>query len=219
MNSEISNLDDFFRPIKSYFYWERHCFDVPMCWAFRSVFDTLDHIDKLAEDINDRQTSLEAIDRVLPQIIIQLKLTADDTEALAALLSTPTVRCSAVHADGADIRRPVNVGLDFDAARSDDFFYIPREGFDNEDVKTGMKLLMSPDGKAARFIVTHEGDAMGPEGVEHVDTVPRSDNHDPERNFVGRRTSLYRRLGVQPTRTSRNTRCPICLSWRSPPSC
>ncbi|MGH3966836.1 MAG: MMPL family transporter, partial [Mycobacterium sp.] len=28
MNSEISNFDDFWRPIKSYFYWERHCFDV-----------------------------------------------------------------------------------------------------------------------------------------------------------------------------------------------
>ncbi|WP_297730050.1 hypothetical protein, partial [Mycobacterium sp.] len=42
----------------------------------------------------------------------------------------------------------VNVGLDFDQSRSDDFFYIPHEGFDNDDVKTGMKLLMSPDGKA-----------------------------------------------------------------------
>jgi hypothetical protein len=30
----------------------------------------------------------------------------------------------------------VNVGLDFDQSRSDDFFYIPREGFDNEDVKS-----------------------------------------------------------------------------------
>ena len=86
MNSEISNLDDFFRPIKSYFYWERHCFDIPLCCAFRSVFDTLDHIDKLASDITDAKTSLEAIDRVLPQIIVQLKLTADDTEALQALL-------------------------------------------------------------------------------------------------------------------------------------
>jgi RND superfamily putative drug exporter len=66
----------------------------------------------------------------------------------------------------------VNVGLDFDRSRSDDFFYIPREGFDNEDVKTGMRLLMSPDGNAARFIVTHEGNAMGPEGVEHVNAFP-----------------------------------------------
>ena len=64
------------------------------------------------------------------------------------------------------------MGLDFDQSRSDDFFYIPREGFDNDDVKTGMQLLMSPDGKAARIIVTHEGDANGPEGVQHVEQFP-----------------------------------------------
>ena len=63
MNEEISNLDDFFRPVKSYFYWEKHCFDVPMCWAFRSLFDALDNIDHLAADIKDVRTSLEAIDR------------------------------------------------------------------------------------------------------------------------------------------------------------
>lgn len=173
MNSQISNLDDFFRPIKSYFYWERHCFDIPVCWAFRSVFDALDNIDKLAEDINAAKASIEAIDRIVPQIITQLKLTADDTEALAALLvkSYGSADLQAMQTDQT-FNDSVNVGLDFDAARSDDFFYIPREGFDNEDVKTGMKLLMSPDGKAARFIVTHEGNAMGPEGVEHVDQFP-----------------------------------------------
>ena len=68
----------------------------------------------------------------------------------------------------------INVGNDWDKSRSDDFFYIPHEGFDNEDVKTGEKLMMSPDGKAARFIVTHEGDAMGPEGVEHVEMFPEA---------------------------------------------
>ncbi len=67
-----------------------------------------------------------------------------------------------------------NVGLDFDTSRSDDFFYIPHAGFDNEDVKTGMQFLMSSDGKAARFIVTHEGDAMGPEGVDHVNAFPEA---------------------------------------------
>jgi putative drug exporter of the RND superfamily len=173
MNSEISNLDDFFRPIKSYFYWEKHCFDVPLCWAFRSVFDTLDNIDKLAADIKDAQTSLEVIDKILPQIITQLKLTADDTEDLAALLvktyGSADLQSTQTNQTFDDM---VNVGLDFDAAQSDDFFYIPREGFDNDDVKTGMQLLMSPDGKAARFIITHEGDAMGPEGVEHVEKFP-----------------------------------------------
>ena len=173
MNSEISNLDDFFRPIKSYFYWEKHCFDVPLCWALRSVFDTLDNIDKLAADVKDAQNSLEVIDKILPQIITQLKLTADDTEALAALLvktyGSSDLQSTQTNQTFDDM---VNVGLDFDTAQSDDFFYIPREGFDNDDVKTGMELMMSPDGKAARFIVTHEGDAMGPEGVEHVEKFP-----------------------------------------------
>jgi RND superfamily putative drug exporter len=173
MNEEISNLDDFFRPLKSYFYWDKHCFDVPMCWAFRSLWDTIDHIDHLAADINDAKTSLEAVDRILPQIITQLKLTADDSEALAALLVNSYGQSSlqSTQTDQTFFDQ-VNVGLDFDQSRSDDFFYIPREGFDNEDVKTGMQLLMSPDGRAARFIVTHEGDANGPDGVQHVEQFP-----------------------------------------------
>src|SRR6516225_8223207 len=173
MNEEISNLDDFFRPLKSYFYWEKHCFDIPMCWSFRSLFDTLDNIDKLSDDIKDTTVSLEAIDRLLPQIITQLKLTADDTEQITGLLSNSYGQ-SALQSTQTNqtFDDSINVGLDFDTSKSDDFFYIPHEGFDNDDVKTGMQLLMSPDGKAARFIVTHEGDAMGPEGVEHVEAFP-----------------------------------------------
>ncbi len=173
MNQEISNVDDFFRPIKSYFYWERHCFDIPICWTFRSLFDALDNIDKLADDITDAKTSLEAIDKILPQVITQLKLTADDSEALAGLLVSSYGQSSLQSTQTAQtFDDQVNVGLDFDRSRSDDFFYIPHEGFDNDDVKTGMQLLMSPDGKAARIIVTHEGDANGPEGVQHVEQFP-----------------------------------------------
>lgn len=173
MNEEVSNLDDFFRPIKSYFYWEKHCFDIPICWAFRSLWDTIDHIDHLAEDINHARISLTEVDKAFPQIIAQLKATADDTEALQLKLvnSYRSADLQSIQTDQTfdDL---INVGNDFDRSRSDDYFYIPHEGFDNEDVKTGMKLMMSPDGKAARFIVTHEGDAMGPEGVEHVEQFP-----------------------------------------------
>ena len=173
LNEEISNLDDFFRPIKSYFFWEKHCFDIPICWTFRSVFAAIDNIDKLAEDIKYAKISLEEVDKAFPKIIAQLKATADDTEALQAKLvnsyGSADLQSLATEQTFDDL---VNVGNDFDKSRSDDFFYIPHEGFDNEDVKTGEKLMMSPDGKAARFIVTHEGDAMGPEGVEHVEMFP-----------------------------------------------
>lgn len=175
MNEEVSNLDDFFRPIKSYFYWEKHCFDIPLCWAFRSLWDTIDHIDHLAEDINQARISLTEVDKAFPQIIDQLKATADDTEALQLKLvnSYGSADLQSIQTDQTydDL---INVGNDFDRSRSDDYFYIPHEGFDNDDVKTGMKLMMSPDGKAARFIVTHEGDAMGPEGVEHVEQFPEA---------------------------------------------
>jgi RND superfamily putative drug exporter len=173
LRSNLANLEDFFRPLRSYFYWEKHCFDIPVCYAFRSLFESVDGLDQLADDIKDAVVSLEVVDRTFPQIITQLKLTADDSEALAKLLVS-TYGQSSLQSTQTDqtYDDSINVGLDFDAARSDDFFYIPHEGFDNEDVKTGMKLLMSPDGKAARFIVTHTGDANGPEGVQHVEQFP-----------------------------------------------
>lgn len=173
MNEEVSNLDDFFRPIKSYFYWEKHCFDIPICWAFRSLWDTIDHIDHLAEDIDKAEISLAEVDKAFPQIIAQLKATADDTEALQLKLvnSYGSADLQSIQTEQT-FDDSINVGNDFDKSRSDDYFYIPHEAFDNEDLKAGMKLMMSPDGKAARFIVTHEGDAMGPEGVEHVEQFP-----------------------------------------------
>ena len=143
--------------------------------TFESLFDALDGIDSLDAQIANAVTSLEAIDRLLPQMITQLKIMTDQTEALQAVLVNsygPSHLQSAQTDQTFDDM--INVGNDFDQSRSDDFFYIPREAFDNEDVKTGMTIMMSPDGKAARFIVTHEGNAMGPEGIEHVEAFPEA---------------------------------------------
>jgi len=86
-----------------------------ICWAFRSLWDTLDKIDHLAADIKDVRTSLQAIDGIVPQIITQLKLTADDTEQITALL-TNTYGQSALQSTQTDqtFFDQVNVGLDFD---------------------------------------------------------------------------------------------------------
>lgn len=173
MNAGISNLDDFLRPLKSYFYWEPHCFDIPACWAMRSLFDSLDGIDSLDAEITNAVASFEAIDRLMPQLIAQLERMMNDTRALLGVI---TNNYGPAHLQSTQTDQTfddmINVGNDFDQSRSDDFFYIPREAFDNEDVKTGMQLLMSPDGKAARFIVTHEGNAMAPEGIDHVEQFP-----------------------------------------------
>jgi transport protein len=173
INSDIANLDDFMRPLKSYFYWEPHCFDIPVCYAFKSLFDGLDGIDALDEQIHNAVTDFQAVDALLPQMVAELKIQRDLTQALQTVVVNTYGQA---HLQSTQTNQTfddqVNVGNDFDQSRSDDYFYMPREGFENDDVKTGMQLMMSPDGKAARFVITHKGNAMAPEGVKHVEAFP-----------------------------------------------
>jgi putative drug exporter of the RND superfamily len=173
INGDIANLDDFMRPLKSYFYWEPHCFDIPVCYAFKSLFDGLDGIDALDAQIHNAVTDFQAVDALLPQMVAQLKIQRDETQALQSVIVN-TYGPSHLQSTQTDqtFFDQVNVGNDFDKSRSDDYFYMPREGFDNEDVKTDLQLMMSPDGKGARFVITHEGNAMAPEGIEHVNAFP-----------------------------------------------
>jgi putative drug exporter of the RND superfamily len=50
-----------------------------------------------------------------------------------------------------------------------DSFYLPPEVFDNPDFQLGLSLMVSPDGKAARFIITHSVDPATTEGISTVD--------------------------------------------------
>ena len=66
------------------------------------------------------------------------------------------------------------LGQAFDAAKNDDSFYLPPEVFSNADFKRGLKLFLSPDGKAARMIITHEGDPATPQGISHIDPIEQA---------------------------------------------
>jgi hypothetical protein len=48
LRNHISDFDDTWRPFRAYLYWDKHCFDVPVCWSVRSLFDSLDGFDQLA---------------------------------------------------------------------------------------------------------------------------------------------------------------------------
>ena len=66
------------------------------------------------------------------------------------------------------------MGEAFDASKNDDSFYLPPEIFDNAEFKRGMKNFISPDGKSVRFIISHEGDPMTPEGISHIDAIKKA---------------------------------------------
>jgi RND superfamily putative drug exporter len=66
------------------------------------------------------------------------------------------------------------MGEAFDASKNDDSFYLPPEVFDNPEFKKGLKNFLSPDGHSVRFIISHEGDPMTPEGVSHIDAIKQA---------------------------------------------
>jgi RND superfamily putative drug exporter len=66
------------------------------------------------------------------------------------------------------------MGQDFDAAKSDDSFYLPREAFDNPDFKRVINLFLSPNGHAARFFITHDGYPGTPEGMARVTLIKKA---------------------------------------------
>src|SRR3546814_18671399 len=72
MRDHIADFDDFLRPLRNYFYWEPHCYDIPVCWTMRSVFDTLDGIDILTADIQELVPDLQRLDTLLPQMVALL---------------------------------------------------------------------------------------------------------------------------------------------------
>ena len=53
LRDHIADFEDFYRPIRSYFYWEKHCYDIPVCISFRSLFDSIDGFDQLAEKFHE----------------------------------------------------------------------------------------------------------------------------------------------------------------------
>ena len=172
LRDHIADFDDFWRPIRSYFYWERHCFDIPICWSVRSLFDGLDGIDKLTDDIGDVTKSIDKLDTVLPQLDAQLpQLIASLKTVRGITIATTSTFSGLINQLDAYSQNATAMGQAFDAAKNDDSFYLPPEAFQNPDFIRGLKLFLSPDGKSAEYIITHKGDPATPAGISHIDQI------------------------------------------------
>ncbi|OBF55255.1 hypothetical protein A5756_13380 [Mycobacterium sp. 852002-53434_SCH5985345] len=170
LRDHIADFDDTFRPIRSVFYWERHCYDIPVCIGLRSLFDTFDGFDQLAEqfhyltaDIAHTAKATHDLNALFPTLITTLKTTRGITLTLYQTFKAMIDQMEAMS------NTAIVMGQSFDASKNDDFFYLPPEAFDNPDFQTGLRMFLSPDGKSARFFITHQSDPMTPEGISRVD--------------------------------------------------
>ncbi|MBU3749548.1 MAG: MMPL family transporter [Mycobacterium sp.] len=182
LRDKIANVDDFFRPIKNYFYWEPHCFDIPVCATFRSLFDALDGVDALTDQFAAVTESLDRLNALQPQLLAlipeQLALIPEQIaiqERNRALAETNHATQSGLLAQSAEALKNADaMGQAFDEAKDDSTFYLAPEVFDNSEFKRGLKLFLSPDGKAARMIITHDTDPATPKGISHIDPIRQS---------------------------------------------
>ncbi|BCI51130.1 putative membrane protein, MmpL [Mycolicibacterium litorale] len=170
MRDHMANFDDFWRPLRNYLYWEPHCANIPICFSMRSLFDGLDGIDQLSENMDSMLVNLEKMDALVPQLVAQLPpMIAIAKSIRSTTLTMHTSFNGLVDQISRMTDTATVMGQAFDAAKNDDFFYLPPEAFDNEDFQKGLKLLVSPDGRSAQMIITHEGD---PAGTKALATTP-----------------------------------------------
>ncbi|OHV04120.1 RND family transporter [Mycobacterium talmoniae] len=170
MRDHIADFDDQWRPMRNYFYWEPHCFDIPMCWSLRSIFDALDGIDKLDETFGHMSMDIHSMDalqremvQILPPAIASMKTTKGLTLTMHSTFQAMIDQMENMS------NTAIVMGQSFDDSKNDDLFYLPPEAFDNPDFQTGLRQFLSPDGKSARFFITHEGDPASAQGISHVD--------------------------------------------------
>jgi RND superfamily putative drug exporter len=172
LRNHIADFDDFWRPIRNYFYWEPHCFDIPICWSLRAVFDGLDGVDAISDKLQDLVKDLDQLDALMPQLIAQFPQMIATLQSMRTMLLTMHSTMSGIFGQmDENSGNATAMGKAFDAAKNDDSFYLPPDIFNNPDFKRVMDVFLSPDGKAVRMLISQRGDPASPEGVARVDQI------------------------------------------------
>jgi putative drug exporter of the RND superfamily len=172
LRDHIADFEDTFRPIRSYFYWEKHCFDIPVCWSLRSVFDSLDGADEVSEKLRDLVADLDHLDVLLPQLLVQFPPMIETMKTMRTItLSMYSTMSGTVGEMDQSGDNATAMGKAFDTAKNDDSFYFPAEVFNNADFKRVMNVFLSPDGKAVRILISQRDDPASPEGIARIDPI------------------------------------------------
>ena len=172
LRDSIANFDDFWRPIRNYFYWEPHCENIPICFALRSLFETLDGTDRITLQLEALVGFVDELNVVMPQMVAQFPQMIASLQSMRTMMGTMNSTMSGMFDQMAEANaNATSMGKVFDGAHDDDSFYLPPEVFENEDFKRAMNLFFSPDGHAMRLIISHQGDPGTPEALARLDAI------------------------------------------------
>ena len=144
LRDHIADFDDFFRPIRNYFYWEPHCYDIPICWALRSVFDTVDGIAVIGDQLGGLVENMDKLDALMPQLLESLPPMLETMKRMKTMMLTMYATQKGMQDQQSAMQENATaMGEAFDASMNDDSFYLPPEIFDNAEFKRGMKSFIT----------------------------------------------------------------------------
>lgn len=172
LRDHIADFEDFWRPIRSYFYWEKHCYDIPICWSLRSVFDAVDGADLLSDKLRDLVADLDHLDVLLPQLLMQFPPMIQTMKTMHTIVRTMySTMSGTIGAMDQNTGNATAMGRAFDTAKNDDSFYFPPEVFNNPDFKQVMNVFVSPDGKSVRMLISQKDDPASPDGIARIEPI------------------------------------------------
>jgi putative drug exporter of the RND superfamily len=172
LRDDIANFEDTWRPVRSYFYWEKHCYDIPICFSLKSVFDAIDGVDEINDKFEVLTKDFNRLDALMPELIAEFPPMIASMEDMRTMMLTMHSTMSGIFGQMDEMSSNANaMGHAFDQAKNDDSFYLPPEVFQNKDFKRALTNFFSPDGKATRLIISHRGDPASPEGIARVDSI------------------------------------------------
>jgi RND superfamily putative drug exporter len=135
----LSDFDDFFRPMRNYFYWEPHCFDIPVCWSMRSVFESIDGISLMSDDFQAIVPDMQRMADLMPKMVATMpKQIASMKHQKQVLLNQYQMQKAQQDQTIAMQKTGTAMSEAFDAAKNDDSFYLPPEAFETADFRLFM---------------------------------------------------------------------------------
>ncbi|OMB77424.1 MMPL/RND family transporter [Mycolicibacterium conceptionense] len=172
LRDHMADFDDFWRPVRNYLYWEPHCYNIPICWSIKSLFEALDGVDKVTVTMHQLLGNLDQLNLLMPQMMAQFPAMIATMQSTRSVLLGMHTTMSGIFSQMEEMSdNATAMGRAFDAAQNDDSFYLPPEIFKNADFKRVMNVFLSPDGKSVRLLISQRGDPATPEGIARVNPI------------------------------------------------
>lgn len=145
------------------------------CLSLQAAYASMDSTTLLTSKLDELAPDMSNVDVVTPQMVAMMPAQINALRSLQTMMLTLHSTMGGILAQVEEVGGDsAAMGQDFDAAKSDDSFYLPREAFDNPDFKRVIQLFVSPDGRAARFFITHDGYPATPEGMARVGQIKKA---------------------------------------------